>query len=149
MNELARMDNNSSEINLLINEFEKTIAQVIQVMALLFMQCCVSGMFIPDPNFSVSNPGSEFFSSRIHIKEFKYCNSKNGFKALGNMIRVVHPGYRIRILDPDPDFLPIPDPGCRGQKGKDPGSLSATLYSWVKCTKIGSRNLRYSWAVCV
>jgi hypothetical protein len=31
MNELARMDNNSSEINLLINEFEKTIAQVIQV----------------------------------------------------------------------------------------------------------------------
>jgi hypothetical protein len=31
MNELARMDSNSSEINLLINEFEKTIAQVIQV----------------------------------------------------------------------------------------------------------------------
>jgi hypothetical protein len=29
------------------------------------------------------------------------------------MILVVHP----RIPDPDPDFLHIPDPGSRGQKG--------------------------------
>jgi hypothetical protein len=29
------------------------------------------------------------------------------------------------IPDPDPDFLPIPDPGSRGQKGT--GSRSATL----------------------
>ncbi len=35
------------------------------------------------------------------------------------MIRVVHAGSR--ILDQDPDFLPIPDPGSRGQK--DTGSL--------------------------
>ncbi len=63
MNELARMDNNSSEINLLINEFEKTIAQVIQVMA--YYSCnvadpgCLSRIFlsrIPDPNFF--HPGS-------------------------------------------------------------------------------------------
>jgi hypothetical protein len=37
------------------------------------------------------------------------------------------------IPDPDPDFLPIPDPGSRGQKGTgyripDPGSGSPTLY---------------------
>jgi hypothetical protein len=31
------------------------------------------------------------------------------------MILVVHPGSR--ISDPDPEFLPIPDPGSRGQKG--------------------------------
>jgi hypothetical protein len=31
------------------------------------------------------------------------------------MIRVVHPGSRFQ--DPDADFLPIPDPGSRGQKG--------------------------------
>jgi hypothetical protein len=42
-------------------------------------------MFIPDP-------GSDFFPSRIHIKEFKYFNPKNSFLALGNKIRVVHPG---------------------------------------------------------
>jgi hypothetical protein len=37
-------------------------------------------------------PGSEFFPSRIRIKEFK---------------------HRIGIPDPDPDFLPIPVPGSR------------------------------------
>jgi hypothetical protein len=54
------------------------------------------------------------------------------------MVRVVHPGSR--ILDPDPDFLPIPDPGSRIQgskrhrildpgvkKAMDPRSESATL----------------------
>jgi hypothetical protein len=39
------------------------------------------------------------------------------------MIRVVHPGSQ--ILDPDPEFLPIPDPGVK--KAPDPGSGSATL----------------------
>jgi hypothetical protein len=71
-------------------------------------------------------PGSEFFPSRIRIfpsriaiKEFKYFNPKNGFQALGNMIRVAHPGSRIHILT----FYPsrIPDPGSKGQKGT--GSL--------------------------
>jgi hypothetical protein len=33
------------------------------------IQCCGSGMFIPDP-------GSEFFPPRIRIKEFKYFNPK-------------------------------------------------------------------------
>jgi hypothetical protein len=27
--------------------------------------CCGSGMFIPDPNYSIPDPGSEFFPSRI------------------------------------------------------------------------------------
>jgi hypothetical protein len=79
-------------------------------------QCCGSGMFIPDPIFF--HPGS-----RIRIKEFKYFNPKNGFQALGNMIRVVHPGFWIRILT----FYPsrIPYPGIK--KAPDPGSGFATL----------------------
>ncbi len=36
------------------------------------------------------------------------------------MIQVAHPGW---IRDPDPDFLPIPDPGVK----KAPDSGSATL----------------------
>jgi hypothetical protein len=44
----------------------------------VIIQCCGSGMFIPDPNFHpvVPDLGSEFFSSRIRIKEFKYFNPK-------------------------------------------------------------------------
>jgi hypothetical protein len=77
-------------------------------------------MFIPDP-------GSDFFSSRIpdpnclhpgsriRIKEFRYFNPKKikkWFLSYGN-----DPGCSSRIPDPDADFLPIPDPGTRGQKG--------------------------------
>jgi hypothetical protein len=53
------------------------------------------------------------------------------------MIQVVHPGSvsRIRILDPDPDFLPIPDPG------------SATLELPTECTK-KLRSLQYSKTEC-
>jgi hypothetical protein len=47
-----------------------------------------------------------------------FFNPKNGFSALGKMIRVVHPG--LFIPDPDPDFLPNPDPGVK--KAPDPGS---------------------------
>jgi hypothetical protein len=46
----------------------------------LLVRCCGSGMFyhgsrIQDPNFFY--PGSEFFPSRIRIKEFKYFNPNN------------------------------------------------------------------------
>jgi hypothetical protein len=37
-------------------------------------ECCGSEMFIPDPNFSIPDPGSTRF--RIRIKEFKYFNPK-------------------------------------------------------------------------
>jgi hypothetical protein len=68
-----------------------------------------------DPNFF--HPGSEIFptGSRIRIKEYKYFNPKKWF--LNS--RKYDPGCssRFRIPDPEPDFLPIPDPGSRGQKG--------------------------------
>jgi hypothetical protein len=63
-------------------------------------------MFIPDLTFF--HPGS-----RIRIKEFKYFNPKKWFLCS----RKYDPGCSSRILDPDPDFLPIPDPGSMGQKG--------------------------------
>jgi hypothetical protein len=63
---------------------------------------------IADPNFF--HPGS-----RMCIKEFKYFNPKKWFLRS----RKYDPGYssRIWIPDTDPDFLPIPDPGSRGQNG--------------------------------
>ncbi len=65
---------------------------------------------VADPGCFNSDPGSEFFhpGSRIRIKEFKYFNSKNCFYALGNMIRVVHPGSGSRYFT---------HPGSKGQKG--------------------------------
>jgi hypothetical protein len=91
-------------------------------------------MFIPDP-------GLTFFPSRIPDPNCfipdphqRILTPKNGFSALGNMIRVVHPGSGslIRVLTfthpesriPDPESQ-IPDPGVK--KAADPGSGSATL----------------------
>ncbi len=90
-------------------------------------QCCGSRMFIPDPGSDffpsgIPDPKSEFFHPgfRIRIKEFnpKTQTRKNGFLALGNMIRVVHPGSGSWLFTL---------PGSRGQKAPDPGSGSATL----------------------
>jgi hypothetical protein len=52
-------------------------------------QCCGCGMFIPDPTFF--HPGSEFFHPGS-AKNLSILTQKNGFQALGNMIRDVHPG---------------------------------------------------------
>ncbi len=76
------------------------------------------------PTVSIADPG---YLSRIQIfcipdphqriLEFKYLNQKNGFKALGNMILVVHTRSRSRNLI----FLRIPDPEVK--KATDPGTL--------------------------
>jgi hypothetical protein len=55
-------------------------------------------------------PGSEFFPSRIRIKEFKYFNPKKLFLSSRKY---------------DPEFLPFPDPGAK--KAPDPRSGSAKL----------------------
>jgi hypothetical protein len=84
-------------------------------------QCCGSGRFISDP-------GSEFFPSRIRIFHFpdpgsasknKYFNPKNCFLSSRKYYLGCPP--RIRILI----FLPILDPGVK--KASDPGSGCATL----------------------
>jgi hypothetical protein len=72
-------------------------------------QCCGSGMFIPDPN--VFNPGSR-------AKKFSDPGSASAAKnlrVLTESSRKSDPGWF--IPDPDLDFLPLPIPGSRGQKG--------------------------------
>jgi hypothetical protein len=60
---------------------------------------------IPDPN--CLHPGS-----RILIKEFKYSNPNKLFLSSKKYVL----GCSFRIPDSDADFLPIQDPGSRGQK---------------------------------
>ncbi len=55
--------------------------------------------------------------SRIRIKEFKYFNPKNCFQALGNMMRLVHPGSGSWFSTHHRKFT----------GSLDPGSGSATL----------------------
>ncbi len=67
-------------------------------------------------------PGSDFFSSRIRTvsipdpgsasKNLSILTPKKWFLSSRNY----DPGCSSRITDPDADFLPIPDPGCRGHK---------------------------------
>ena len=76
----------------------------------------IYGMFIRDPNFSIPDPnffhpGSRIFPSRINIIEFKYFNHNTLF--LNSRKYDLGCSSWIRILI----FLPIPDPGSRGQKG--------------------------------
>jgi len=66
--------------------------------------------------FYIPEPGSEFFTSRIRIKEFKYFNFNPKNCDLSS--RKYDPGCSSRIPDPDPDFLLIPDPGVK--KSTDP-----------------------------
>ena len=74
-------------------------------------------MFIPNPIF--------FHPSLIRAsKNFWILTPKNALKALGNKIRVVHPGSGSRLFT-HPGSL-ILDP--RVKKATDPGSRSATLY---------------------
>jgi len=72
---------------------------------------------IPDPNISIPDPGSASKNLRIltqkmvsKLKEICLCCSS-----------------RIRIPDPNPDLLHIPDIGSRSQKAPDPGSATLPL----------------------
>jgi hypothetical protein len=110
-------------------------------------------MFIPDPGsdfFSIPDPGPEFFhpGSRIRIKEFQYFNPKKWFLSS----RKYDPGWSSRIPDPDPYFLPIPDPESRGQKctgsririlNTEEEAMSFLLSSYFGSLTALSRQLRW------
>ena len=51
------------------------------------------------------------------------------------------------MFNPDPDFLPIPDPESRSKKGTDPGSRSAPLIATVGAVPIvvRARVIRGLW----
>jgi hypothetical protein len=117
----------------------------------LFM-CLVTGVFccehisvadpgclsrIPDPTFFY--PGSELSPSRIRIEEFKYFNPTKWFLSS----RKYDPGCSSRIPDPDADFLPIPDPGSRGQKGT--GSRIRIRITGTHGWKVGKVKCEYDY----
>ncbi len=86
-------------------------------------------MFFPDPNFSIPDPGSQIQGHKDfripdpdpHQRIEVFFPQKKLFLSSRNY----DPGCSSRILDPDLDFLSIPDPGVK--KTPDPGSGSATL----------------------
>ncbi len=62
------------------------------------MQCCGSGMFIPDPNFSLPDPGSKRFRipdphQRIEVLLTQIVSKLSEIRFMDG-----HPGSRIRIL---------------------------------------------------
>ncbi len=87
----------------------------------LVRQCCWSGMFIPDPNFSIPDPGSENFEnfgSWIRIKESNYFKPKKLCQSSRKHDSRCSP--RIRILI----FLSIPDPGATSKSHGNPDPRS-------------------------
>ncbi len=95
-------------------------------------------LFIPDPGstyfhpgsririFSILHPGSASKNLSILTQERWFLSSRKYDLGCSS---------RIRIPNPDPDFLPIPDPGAkkapdpgsRGQKAPDSGSATLLL----------------------
>jgi hypothetical protein len=65
-------------------------------------------------------PGSEFYPSRIRIFPSRIPDPHQRIQVLTQKIysKLPEVWYRTRLFipDPDPDLLPIPDPGSRGQK---------------------------------
>ncbi len=90
---------------------------------------------IPDPTFfhpgsrirtvSIPDPGSS--SKNLSILTPK--KQKNGFLALKNMIRVVHPGSRIRMLT-------FSHSGSRGQKGTQSRIPDPDPQHWEICISL-------------
>jgi hypothetical protein len=82
-------------------------------------------MFIPDPNFYISDSG--YLDPESASKNLRFFNPINCFQALGNIsniIRDVHPGSRFRIF---PSRVPDPEPVVK--RAPDPGS--ATLLATI------------------
>ncbi len=89
--------------------------------------------------FSIPDPGSKFFPSRVldpgsASKNLDILTKKNGFSALRNMIRVFHPGSGsgiwILTFNPSPILILYPRSQIQGSKrhrSPDPGSGLATL----------------------
>jgi hypothetical protein len=70
----------------------KCICSCIELEKLFYVHLAVLRIRDVYPGSDFLHPGSDFFPSRIRIKDFKYFTPKNGSQALGNVIRVVHPG---------------------------------------------------------
>jgi hypothetical protein len=70
-------------------------------------------MFIPDPNFF--HPGSRV--KMIPDPVSGSASKKLSILTQKTVSKLAEIWSRLFIPDPDPDFLPIPDPESRGEKG--------------------------------
>ena len=61
--------------------FKKSVWR-ISVKKFTGQQCCGSGMFIQDPNFSILDPDQDFLPSRISDPDLQHCWSKIYFMLL-------------------------------------------------------------------
>ncbi len=108
------------------------------------VQCCGSGMFIPDP-------GSDFFPSRIRTVSIPDPGSSS--KNLSTLTpkkakkwflisKKYYPGCSSRIPDPDADFLPsrIPDPDPQHWDS----CWRAWFYRWARQSRGRRRRTRQS-----
>ncbi len=126
------------------------------------MQCCGSGMFIPDPGSDflpsrIPDPNRLHPGSRILIKEFKYFNQKKKWFLSS---KKYDPGWSSQIPDPGSGCWfsthpgsriqgskrhPIPDPGsgtlrqCRYRMRREPSTCHWAALSRLCCA---------SWRVC-
>jgi hypothetical protein len=107
-------------------------------------QCCGSGMFILDLDRLFSIPDPNFFTSRIPDPNFSIPDPGSASKNLSIIkklflsYRKYDPGCSSRIPDPDPYFLPIQDPGSRGQKGTCSTTGKPTHLFRTKCVSLDS-----------
>jgi hypothetical protein len=117
--------------------YQAVYRQDIQYISFLFLSVADPGCLPRIRIFSIPDPGSEFFQSRIRIEEFKYFCPKNCFKVRGNIKYDQGCSSRFRIPDPDPDFLSIPGPGSRAQKGTGSRMRITTIsyFVLVKCSQ--------------
>ncbi len=98
-----------------------TCHRSLKFIAAIFLTFFLQSVAVRDVS-----PGSEFFPSRIRIKEFKYFNPKNFFKA-PDKIQVVHLGSRILTFYPSR----IPDQGPKRHR------IRNTVFSWFSVSRRG------------
>ncbi len=76
-------------------------------------------MFIPDPNFSIPDPGSRV--KKIPDPGFGSASHNVSILTQKIVSKFAEIRFGMFIPDPDLDLLPIPYPGSRSQKVPDPG----------------------------
>ncbi len=109
------------------------------------IQCCGSGMFIPDRNFSIQGQKDSGCQIRIRIKNLRIFNTKIVSK-LSEIWSVMF------IPEPDLDFLPIPDPRVKKANAGDPNPGFCWKKLWIQTQdfddqkwKLDSFKNQFSW----
>ncbi len=93
-----------------------TYGGALSLYICIHRQCCRSAMIISDPIFSHSRSRVRIFSIPDPGSASKNWSILTQ-KLVSKLSEIWSGLFRIGIRDPNPDFLRIPDPRSRGQKG--------------------------------